>query len=166
MDDNLDMNDCFHVNNYQNVRAQRVQFALDYCAGTPVPEVEYTPEENDLWRTVFGKLSSLHEELACAQYRASARRIAMPADRVPQLHEVTAHLAQTTGFQLVPVAGIVPARSFFPPFAAGIFQTTPAALRSAWPSGGAPGVGRTPQPVSAACTSSVKAPGTAAASLV
>lgn len=109
---------------YLDVRAERQRMARDWRPGQPVPDIAYSAEEDELWLSVFGKLTSLHEDLACTQYRQSARRVALPPDRIPQLREVSARLAPLTGFQLVPAAGVVPSRLFYAPFADGLFQAT------------------------------------------
>jgi phenylalanine-4-hydroxylase len=109
---------------YLDVRAERERIARDWCPGTPVPDIAYNDEEDQLWFSVYGKLSGLHEELACEPYRRSARRVALPTDRVPQLRAVSARIAPLTGFQLVPATGVVPSRLFYGPFAGGVFQAT------------------------------------------
>lgn len=109
---------------YLATRTERQRIARDWHPGQPVPDITYSTEEDALWSTVVDKLSSLHETLACARYRRSARLVALPADRVPQLREVSARLAPLTGFGLVPAASVVPSRLFYGPFADGVFQAT------------------------------------------
>jgi phenylalanine-4-hydroxylase len=109
---------------YLRVKAERQRIAREWHPGQPVPDITYTAAEDELWRNVFGKLSSLHDDLACERYRLSARRVALPAYGVPQLSEVSAQLLPLTGFRLVPAAGVVPSRQFYGPFADGIFQAT------------------------------------------
>jgi phenylalanine-4-hydroxylase len=109
---------------YLRIKAERQQIARAWRPGNPVPDIAYSTAEHELWRNVFGTLSSLHEDLACAQYRQSARRVALPTDYVPQLAEVSARLLPLTGFYLVPAAGVVPSQQFYGPFSDGVFQAT------------------------------------------
>ena len=47
-------------------------------AGPADPRVDYTEEEQEVWRTVSRELAAKHERLACAEYRE-----AMAAPRTP-----------------------------------------------------------------------------------
>lgn len=112
------------MSEYLRVKAERQRVARAWQLGQPVPFITYSAAEHELWHNVFGRLSSLHDDLACKQYRLSARRVALPTDHVPQLPTVSARLLPLTGFRLVPAAGVVPSRQFYGPFADGIFQAT------------------------------------------
>src|SRR5215207_5398987 len=76
--------------------------------GQPIPTVDYTEIEHEVWRTVSRELAPKHAEYACREYREAAARLALPTDRVPQLSEVTERLRRLTGFELSPVPGLVP----------------------------------------------------------
>ena len=58
--------------------------------GDPIPDVEYTPEEDALWTLVSAELLEKHRALACAEYLDAAARLVLPLTRVPQLREVDA----------------------------------------------------------------------------
>ena len=92
--------------------------------GDPIPDVEYVPEEDRVWRTVSSELGALHERLACAEYRAGAERLTLPTERVPQLREVDERVAALTGFHISPVPGLVPPRAFYAALAARTFLST------------------------------------------
>ena len=77
---------------YRERRNHIASLALAWEPGEPLPRVDYTEEEHDVWRTVCRELAAKHERLACAEYRESAARLALPADHIPQLDEVTASL--------------------------------------------------------------------------
>jgi phenylalanine-4-hydroxylase len=98
---------------YRSRRAKIASTAAAYVPGTAIPLVPYTDVENDVWATVSTQLSAKHERVACRTYRESTARLALPRDRVPQLQEVNERLAGLTGFQVRPVAGLVPARDFY-----------------------------------------------------
>jgi phenylalanine-4-hydroxylase len=93
---------------YRARRNAIAALALDWQPDQPVPHAEYTPEEQDVWRTVSAELAVLHRELACRQFLDGAERLRLPTDHIPQLDEVTAALEPLTGFRYVPAAGLVP----------------------------------------------------------
>ena len=98
--------------------------ALDWQPGLPIPRVDYTEEEQEVWRTVCRELAAKHERLACAEYREAMGRLALPTDRIPQLDEVGARLRPLTGFEYHPAAGLVPFDEFYGSLADGVFHST------------------------------------------
>jgi phenylalanine-4-hydroxylase len=95
-----------------------------YRSGTPIPDVEYTPEEDEVWATVSHQLAVLHETYACRDFREAAARLTLPADRVPQLREVDERVHALTGFHIEPVPGLVPTRTFYGALARRTFLST------------------------------------------
>ena len=89
-----------------------------------IEDVDYTSAEDDVWRLVSSQLASAHQRMACAAYRRGAERLALPAERVPQLRAVDQRLAELTGFRLQPVAGLVPIRRFYGALAGRRFLAT------------------------------------------
>jgi len=77
-----------------------------------------------VWRTVCHELAAKHERLACAEYRAAMRRLALPVDRIPELDEIGCRLRPLTGFEYHPAAGLVPFEEFYGSLADGIFHST------------------------------------------
>lgn len=109
---------------YRARRNQIAARALSWQAGEPIPHVDYTEAEQNVWRTVCAELTAKHQRLACAEYRAAMHRLALPTDRIPQLDEVTARLEPLTGFGYHPAAGLVPFDQFYGSLADGIFHST------------------------------------------
>jgi phenylalanine-4-hydroxylase len=109
---------------YRARRNAIARLALEYQPGDPVPAVEYTADELEVWRTVWRQLAPLHERTACHAYRQCSLRLPLPGDRVPQLAEINARLGPATGFTMLPVAGLVSARTFLGYLARGIFLST------------------------------------------
>lgn len=109
---------------YRARRNAIAALALDHTPGTPVPHIDYTPDEQRVWRIVSAELARKHRRYACAEVLDAAERLALPADRIPQLDEVSAALAPLTGFRYVPAAGLVPLREFFGSFAERTFHST------------------------------------------
>jgi phenylalanine-4-hydroxylase len=109
---------------YRERRNQIASCALQWEPGTPVPHVDYTEAEQEVWRTVCRELAAKHERLACSDYREAMVRLALPTDHIPQLDEVTARLATLTGFEYHPAAGLVGFEQFYGSLADGVFHST------------------------------------------
>lgn len=109
---------------YRRRRGQIAQAALRWRPGEPAPAIDYTQAEQDVWRTVCRELAPLHERLAVAEYRDAVARVALPADRVPSLDEVSQRLAPLTGWRYVPAAGLVELREFYGSLAQRVFHST------------------------------------------
>ncbi len=109
---------------YRARRNRIAQLAYDYRQGDPAPDVEYTAEEHEVWRTVRRLLDPKHRAAACREYLECLDLVALPDDRVPQLEEVNARIRPLTGFRMLPVAGLVTARAFLEFLADRVFLAT------------------------------------------
>lgn len=109
---------------YRERRNQIASVALGWSPGQPVPRVDYTEAEHEVWRTVCREIAPKHERYACRAYREAKAALDLPTDRVPQLDEVSAGLGRLTGFSYVPAAGIVPLEEFYGSLADGVFHST------------------------------------------
>lgn len=97
---------------YRARRNHIAQQALRWRPGDPVPEVQYTEVEQQVWRTVWEHLAPLHAKHASAEYKACSVQVPFSRQRIPQLKDVNQRLAGTTGYSMVPVAGLVTSRAF------------------------------------------------------
>ena len=109
---------------YRARRSEIARIALAYVPGTPIPQITYTTREQGVWQKVWEKLSPLHEKLACRGYLESCALLALDHRRIPQLSEVNATLAPRTGFQMLPVAGLIASRTFLGKMGQSIFLAT------------------------------------------
>jgi phenylalanine-4-hydroxylase len=109
---------------YQRRRSLITEVSLRYREGEPVPRVEYTDEEDHVWRTVRRRIDELHARFACRRYRDAWDDLALDRERLPQLADVNAVLGPRTGFRMRPVTGFVSPRSFFGELARGVFLST------------------------------------------
>lgn len=109
---------------YRTRRNAIAALALDYRPGGAVPRIDYTDDEQRVWRIASAELARKHEIYACTEVRAAAEALALPRDHIPQLDEVSRLLGPLTGFSYVPAAGLVPLREFFGSFADRIFHST------------------------------------------
>jgi phenylalanine-4-hydroxylase len=93
-------------------------------AGAPVPRIDYSDDEQGVWRTVLAELRLKHARLACEDYCEAMCALALPTDRIPQLDEVSVRLQPLTGFHYVPAAGLVCFEEFYGSLADGAFHST------------------------------------------
>ena len=109
---------------YRKRRDELAALATAWRPGRPVPAPEYTEEEHSVWAAVSASLVDLHEQFACTAFLAGKDALGLPADRVPQLNEVTVGLEPMVGFRYHPVAGLAPLRDFYRSFGGGVFWST------------------------------------------
>jgi phenylalanine-4-hydroxylase len=109
---------------YRDRRNAIAALALAHQPGEPIPQVAYTDEEQDVWRTVSRELAAKHRVYACREFLEAAERLRLRTDAVPQLDEVSRALQPLTGFRYVPAAGLVGLRDFYGSFADGVFHST------------------------------------------
>jgi len=109
---------------YRDRRNAIAALALDWNPGEPMPVVSYTDTEHDIWRQVSAELAVKHQALAAHEYLEGSERLKLPADHIPQLHEVSEMLEPHTGFSYLPAAGLVPLREFYGVLSEGKFHAT------------------------------------------
>ena len=98
--------------------------AAGYVPGEPIPVAAYTPAEHEVWSLVSRELDLKHRKYAVRGYLDGKERLGLPADRVPQLQEVSDLLEPLTGFRYLPAAGLVPLREFYGTLADARFHST------------------------------------------
>ncbi|HKH04821.1 MAG TPA: phenylalanine 4-monooxygenase [Acidimicrobiales bacterium] len=109
---------------YRQRRAAIAAVGAAHRPGDPIPDVTYAPEEDEVWRTVSGKLAERHRAYACRAYLDGAAALALPTDRVPQLRLVDQRLWELARFHVRPVPGLVPTRVFYGSLADRTFLST------------------------------------------
>lgn len=77
-----------------------------------ITDVDYSEDEQDVWRFVAGELEELHKEKASPFYLKAKKDLGISNDRIPQLSEMNKRLGATTGFRLAPIEGLVNTRAF------------------------------------------------------
>src|SRR6187551_947657 len=60
---------------YRRRRNQIAQIALQYHPGDPIPDAPYTPEEHQVWATIWQALQPAHQKHACAEYLECLTRL-------------------------------------------------------------------------------------------
>ena len=77
-----------------------------------ITDVDYTDEEQGVWRYVAGELEELHQKHASPFYLNAKGDLGMSKMRIPQLSEMNRRLKELTGFRLAPIEGLVETRGF------------------------------------------------------
>lgn len=108
---------------YRARRNEIALHALRFRDGDPIPRVDYTPEEQAVWRLTWERLGPLHETHACREWIESSRVLALDRAAVPQLADLNPVLARS-GFRMLPVAGLIQGRGFLSAMAQGVFLST------------------------------------------
>lgn len=74
---------------------------------------DYSDSENQIWHDLITRQTHVAQECACPAYNRGLALLNLPKDRIPQCHEVSKVLYKTTGWELEPVSGFIPADQFF-----------------------------------------------------
>lgn len=77
-----------------------------------ITDVDYTEEEQGIWRHVAGKLEDLHQKYASPFYLRAKKDLGISNERIPQLSEMNRRLKELTNFRLAPIEGLVDTRAF------------------------------------------------------
>ncbi len=97
---------------YRKRRDQIASLAKKFRETGEITDMDYTEEEQEVWRYVAGELEQLHREKASPFYLKAKKDLGISNDRIPQLTEMNKRLKETTGFRLAPIEGLVDTRAF------------------------------------------------------
>lgn len=75
--------------------------------------VDYTPDENAVWQTLFARQIKIIKNRACNEYIEGIKALDLTEKTVPQLPEVNQQLEQYTGWNLYPVPALISFTRFF-----------------------------------------------------
>ncbi|MFB6371534.1 MAG: hypothetical protein ABEN55_00115 [Bradymonadaceae bacterium] len=98
---------------------------LSEQAWPQIPAYEYTESEHEVWSLLTDVLSPLQKRYCCEAFRKGVRHLELPADRVPQLDDISAELERKTGFVLGPVGGIINEAEFLSALADNVLRCAP-----------------------------------------
>ena len=90
-----------------------------------IPVFKYTDAEDETWRLISEVLIILQNKYSCAAFLEGRDQLALSADRVPQLDDVSARMEAATGFMLAPVGGLLDKAEFLPMLAEKVMRCTP-----------------------------------------
>ena len=69
------------------------------------PRIQYTDEEQRIWREVSPQLAALHVSHASRIYLQAKRDLGISADEIPQLRDLSDRVQERSGMHLVPRKG-------------------------------------------------------------
>jgi phenylalanine-4-hydroxylase len=72
----------------------------------------YTPEEHALYRRLFERQSKLVPRYACPEWISAIARLDA-ASGIPEFKKISLQLQRATGWEIVPVPGLIPDDAFF-----------------------------------------------------
>ena len=97
---------------YRTRRDYIASLAKNFRETGIITDVEYTNEEQGVWRYVAGELEELQTTRASKFYLQAKRDLGISNDRIPQLTEMNRRLKELSGFRLAPIEGLVETRAF------------------------------------------------------
>lgn len=109
---------------YRQRRNEIAALSVGHEKGEPVPLVDYTDQEHNVWRVVSTELLPKHQRYGCKEFVAAVEELQLPTDHIPQLGEVTNLLHPLTEFTYESVAGLAPVRDFYGAFTDRTFFST------------------------------------------
>ena len=77
-----------------------------------ITDVDYTEEEQNIWRFVANRLEELQAGKASKFYLQAKKDLGISNERIPQLTEMSRRLKELSGFRLAPIEGLVETRAF------------------------------------------------------
>ena len=109
---------------YRRRRGEIASAAIGLRPGEPARHIDYTDAENQTWAAAAKALTALHQGYACRAFLNGVERLALPADQVPQLADVSRRLQQLTNWRIDAAPGLAPTRDFYGALAERRFLST------------------------------------------
>lgn len=78
-----------------------------------VPQHNYTDEEHEVWSILYKRQEEVLKGRAISLFMDSLSTLGIKRDGVPSFDDVNAILEKRTGWQVVPVSGLIPEQPFF-----------------------------------------------------
>ena len=112
--------------------AERVEHQLTDKGYVPVyttrvieqPWDTYTATDHETWATLFKRQRELLIGRAAREFVENQERLGMSADAIPKFSDINRVLAETTGWELIAVEGLLPELTFFEHLASRRFPVT------------------------------------------
>lgn len=97
---------------YRTRRDYIASLAKNFRETGVITDVDYSDDEQGVWRYVAGELEELHQKHASPFYLRAKKDLGITTERIPQLSEMNRRLKELTGFRLAPIEGLVETRGF------------------------------------------------------
>ena len=92
--------------------------------GDAIEVPNYSAEDHETWRLLYARQRALLPGRASDEYLAGLERMGFPENRLPSLRASSAVLAETTGWQVARVPGLLHEEDFFAHLARRVFPST------------------------------------------
>jgi phenylalanine-4-hydroxylase len=94
---------------------------------------KYTAQDHGTWKTLFNRQIETLKDRVCDEYFEGLKTLHLTADEIPNYEKMNKHLRAATGWEVLPVPGLIASRPFFSmlanrQFPAGTFIRTPEQL--------------------------------------
>ncbi|CAN5534297.1 phenylalanine 4-monooxygenase [soil metagenome] len=86
---------------------QRPDFTLDQDWAS------YSAAEHDRWDRLFARAQAVLQHRACDEFLSALKMLQLSQSGIPDMEKLSARLRPITGWEVVPVAGLVPNEIFF-----------------------------------------------------
>ena len=97
---------------YRTRRDYIARLAKKFRETGVITNVEYTEEEQEIWRIVANRLEEIQAKKASKFYLQAKKDLGISNERIPQLTEMNKRLKQLSNFRLAPIEGLVETRAF------------------------------------------------------
>lgn len=97
---------------YRTRRDHIAGLAKNFRETGTITDVEYTDEEQAVWRIVATRLEELQAKRASEFYLDAKRKLGITTERIPQLSEMNRRLKELSNWRLAPIEGLVETRGF------------------------------------------------------
>ena len=108
----------------EDPRCVPVELNGEIPEGPGIPYPDYTDEEQETWRLLYGRQVGLLQGRACEQYVAGLETMGFDPFRIPALRDVHRVLHDTTGWSASRAPGLLHERDFFAFLARRTFPST------------------------------------------
>ncbi len=99
------------------------EMKADFSIGSQKYE-NYTEQDQEVWRYLYKRQMELVPKYACQYFLDSLDDMPINPDKIPHFDDINEVLYKATGWELVPVPGLIPAHAFFTHLATKAFPVT------------------------------------------
>ncbi len=97
---------------YRRRRDHIAGLAKNFRETHKITDVEYTEQEQEIWRIVATRLGEVQAQHASSFYLDAKSKLGISTERIPQLSEMNKRLNKLCNFRLAPIEGLVETRAF------------------------------------------------------
>src|SRR5512147_2836118 len=75
--------------------------ASDQTIIDPAEDVDFTPDQHEIWRTLFARQMPQVQKYACREYLEGSGNLQLPPDRIPSIQWLNERITPRTGWKTV-----------------------------------------------------------------